>query len=100
MKWLVIFGITFFCLGTGVCNQKVYITPDQVHIRNEGIFINFLGNLYSVNRLSNDTQGLHVMANEMIDHHSFSWTCPKGHPSDGTGQCNYPGCQFGKREKK
>jgi hypothetical protein len=98
MKWLLTTGISLFCFGLGICSEKLYVTPDQVEIGTHQILINIQGQLHPVNGLFQDAQGLHVMANEIVNEHTFSWTCPRGHFSPrGTGMCNEPGCPFGKK---
>lgn len=98
MKWLLTVGIASLCFGSAVCNEKLYVTPDQVHVSNQAILINILGNLYPVSGLFRDGQGLHVMAKELTEEHTFSWTCPRGHSSpDGSGMCANPKCDFRKR---
>ena len=99
MKWLLMLGITFFYLGSGICseNEKIYVSPEQVYVGSEGIQVNFLGKLFQVNGLFRDHQGLHVRASEVIDEQTFSWTCPYGHPSDGSGRCTTANCPFQKK---
>jgi hypothetical protein len=98
VKKLLVLAVTVFCYNTGVSNDKIYVSRDQVQVGNDEILINILGNIYPVSGLFRDAQGLHVMAKDLADQHTFSWTCPKGHYSPGgTGMCDVSDCPFRKR---
>lgn len=93
MKWFVVYTFTFFFLNTAVCAEKLYVSPDQVHVGNEGILVHIQGNLLPVNGIFRDAQGLHCF----VDGHHSSTTCPLGHPSeDGSGLCENEECEFSK----
>jgi hypothetical protein len=83
-----------------MCSEaKVYVEPEQVSVGQEGIFINLMGNIYPVNGLYRNAQGLHVLASEIRNSHTFSNACPYGHYSpDGSGMCNRDGCPFKKNK--
>jgi hypothetical protein len=99
MKWLLGVGMAVLHIATGASSEKIYLTPDQVYVGAEGILVDLQGDLHSVRGLFRDSQGLHVMSQELVDEHTFSWTCPRGHSSPGgTGMCNDPDCPFRKRQ--
>lgn len=99
MKKGLLFVFAFFTLASAYENQeKVYLHPDQIVIRENEIFIHLKGNVYSVNGIFRDENGLYISSKNIVNEHSFSWTCPLGHPSpDGSGMCNRSNCQFEKK---
>ncbi len=104
MKWSILCGLAVCCLASTICGvnlpekEKLYVKMDQVIVKEDSILINLSGNLYPVTGLYKDSQGLHVMAKEVVDDHTFSWTCPLGHSSpDGSGMCRRPQCPFEKK---
>ncbi len=79
---------------------KLYIEPEQVRVEKNQLTIQLLGNIIPVTGIYTDEQGLHVLTSEILDQHTFSYTCPLGHSSpDGSGMCNQQGCPFQKNKK-
>jgi len=72
VKKLLVIALAIFSTVTVFSNDKIYVSPAQVHIGTEAILINIEGSLYPVRGLFRDAQGLHVLANEVIDQNTFS----------------------------
>jgi hypothetical protein len=55
--------------------SKVYVQAEQIHINDEGIFVEIAGNLYQVSQICQDENGFYV------PHAEFWVKCPRGHPN-------------------
>ncbi len=56
---------------------KIYVAPDTVFITSGGIFVNFQGNVISVNSINADTNGTYFLFEDYEARYDQDWECPK-----------------------
>ena len=80
MKKRVLFGmmIAAFSLFCGEVTEKVRVSPKDVYLDGQDIFVRVNGELFPVNSICRDSEGFYARLAYEAQNYGFKWLCDCG----------------------